>query len=123
MGGHQARDYWEDAGLLMVMGGILLPMAAWVLDLQISYAMVKWACRVDRGWTLLLVPLLSLSMVGAGASLSWRAWTRLHDAQPAGASMIDRSYLLAVLGLGLNLVSALLILFSFAPRALLSPCE
>jgi hypothetical protein len=123
MGGHEARSHWEDRGLLMLMGGIVVPIAVWFIDLQVSYAMVKWVCQPNRAWLLLLVPLGSLSAVGIGGWLSWSCWTKLAEAQPAGGSMEDRSLLLALLGLGLNVITGLLILFSLAPRALLSPCE
>jgi len=124
MGGHGARHYWEHVGLMMLMGGVLLPPFAWLLEMQISYAMVKWACENDRRDLLLLMPLGSLAIVAAAGWMAWSCWTKLRDeGRPEGGRMEDRSYLLALAGLAMAGVFALLILTSLAPRYLLSPCE
>lgn len=124
MGGHAARTHWEHVGLVMLIGGFLLPPFAWLLDLQVSYAMVKWACENDRRDLVLLMPLGSLALLAFGAWLSWSRWTMLRGtAEPDGGGIEDRSYFLAVAGLGMSAVFALLILTSLAPRYFLSPCE
>jgi hypothetical protein len=124
MGGHAAQDYWEHIGLAKLMGGLLLPPFAWLLDLQVSYATVKWACAADARGVLLLLPLGSLALIAFSAWLSWSCWTMLRrEAGFDGARMQDRSYFLAVAGLTMSAVFALLILTSYAPRYFLSPCE
>lgn len=124
MGGHAARDYWEHIGLAKLMAGLLLPPFAWLLDLQVSYATVKWACAADQRWVLLVLPLGSLALVALGAWWSWSCWTMLRgDSALEGARMQDRSYFLALSGLAMSAVFALLILTSYAPRYFLSPCE
>jgi hypothetical protein len=124
MGGHAARDYREGTGLARLMAGLLLPPFAWLIDLQVSYATVKWACAADARSVLLLIPLGSIALVVLAAWWSWSSWSMLHqEAAPAGASMQDRSYFLAVGGLAMSAVFLLLILTSYAPRYFLSPCE
>jgi hypothetical protein len=124
MGGHAARDYWEEVGLAKLIGGLLLPPLAWLLDLQVSYATVKWACAADARSVLLLLPVGSLALIALATWLSWSCWTALREeAVPEGARMEDRSYFLAVAGLAMNGVFLLLILTSYAPRYFLSPCE
>jgi hypothetical protein len=124
MGSHAARDYWEHVGLAKLIGGFLLPPIAWLADLQVSYATVKWACAADERGVILLLPLGSLAIIGFATWLSWSCWTLLRDhAQPDGASMQDRSYFLALAGLTMNVVFFLLIVTSYVPRYLLSPCE
>ena len=124
MGGHEARDYWEHVGLVKLMAGFLLPPFAWLLDLQVSYATVKWACAADQRAVLLLLPLGSLALIAFATWLSWSCWVLLRDgAVPAGARMQDRSYFLAVAGLAMSAVFSLLIVTSYAPRYFLSPCE
>ena len=52
------------------------------------------------------------------------SWAKLRDvAIDEGAHMEDRSYFLALAGLGMNATFALLILTSLIPRYFLSPCE
>jgi hypothetical protein len=124
MGGHEARSYWEHVGLMMLVGGLLIGPFAWFLDLQISYAAVKWACENNKRGLILAVPIGSLTLLGAGTWMSWSSWIKLRpSALQEGARMEDRSYFLAISGLALNAVFALLILTSIGPRYFLSPCE
>jgi len=124
MSAHEARDYWEDAGLVLLVGSFLLAPLAWLLDLEISYAMVKWACEHERRGVLLLVPLGSLAVIGIATTMAWSCWTKLRaGASQEGARLVDRSYFLALAALAMNAMFALLILVSLAPRYFLSPCE
>jgi hypothetical protein len=124
MGSHAARNYWEDVGLAKLVIGFLLAPFAWLLDLQVSYATVKWACAADRRDVLLLLPLGSLALIALGTWLSWSCYRLVRDrADAEGAGVQDRSYFLAIAGLAMNAFFLLLILTSYAPRYVLSPCE
>jgi hypothetical protein len=124
MGAHEARHYWEHVGLMLLVGSFLLAPFAWLLDLQVSYSMVKWACEHDRRWALMLTPLASLTLIALGTAMAWSCWTKLRGVgRQAGARMEDRSYFLAMAALAMNALFALLILTSVAPRYFLSPCE
>jgi hypothetical protein len=124
MRGHAAQDYWEHVGLAKLIGGLLLPPFAWLLDLQVSYASVKWACAADARWVLLVLPIGSLALIVLATWMSWTCWTMLRDdGGLEGARLQDRSYVLALGGLAMSAFFALLILTSYAPRYFLSPCE
>ena len=125
MGGDEARDYWEDAGLVRLVAGVLLPVAAWALDVQTSYALVKWSCATGVRGPLLMVPAFSLGLVAWAAVLSWGCWRRLREERPEddGSRLVDRSYFLAVAGLSLSAITTLFVLTTFMPRLWLSPCE
>lgn len=124
MGSRTAQSYWEDVGLVKLISGLLLPPFAWLLDMQVSYATVKWACAADARWILLALPIGSIALVLYAAWLSWSCWMLLRDeAVPDGARMEDRSYFLALGGLAMSAVFMLLIVTSYAPRYFLSPCE
>jgi hypothetical protein len=122
---HPSEDaYWEGPGLVRLMSGFLLGPLAWFLDLEASYAAVKWACAHDHRDLMLLVPVGSLALVGVAAWLSWSCWTLVRDrAREEGGSVEDRSYFLAIVGMAVNATFALLIATSLAPRYFLSPCE
>ena len=124
MGGHSARDYWEHIGLAKLVAGLLLPPFAWLLEMQISYAAVKWVCAADARWVLLVLPLGSLALVALAGWWSWSSWATLRDmASLEGGRMEDRSYFLSLGGLAMSSVFLLLILTSYAPRYFLSPCD
>jgi hypothetical protein len=119
-----AREYWDGTGLVLLVAGFLLAPFAWLLDLQISYSSIKWACEHDARGVLMAIPLGSLALIGAGTWMCWYCWQRLRDeAQDEGGRVIDRSYALAISGLALNALFGLLIVTSIAGRLLLSPCE
>ena len=120
----QRSSYWEGAGLVRLIVGFLLGPAAWFTDLQASYAIVKWACAHDRRDVMLLLPVASLAVVGIGAWLCWSCWMLVRQrANTDGGTVEDRSFFLAITGLGVNATFALLIISSVAPRYFLSPCD
>ncbi len=120
----QPHDYWEGTGLVVLLAGFLLGPAAWFLDLQASYALVKWACRHDLRGVLVAIPAASLLIAAAGFRLSWSSLTKLGGrVRPDGGSREDRSWFLAMGGLATSAIFGLLILIAFVPRLVLSPCE
>jgi hypothetical protein len=119
-----ARQYWDDVGLVKLLVGVFVGPLAWGLNLEINYSLVKWACASGHAEVLTLVSVIAFIAVVAGLAVSWRCWTRLHDdADLRGARVIDRSYFLAVTGLGLNALFALLILTGVSLHGIVSPCE
>jgi hypothetical protein len=117
-------DYWEGRGLAVLIAGFMIAPLAWLFDLQASYSLVKWACAHGSSWMLLAIPFATLTAIGIGLALSGSCLMKLRPhANDTGGTPIDRSYLLAVSGVMLNVFFGLLILTSFVPRYLLSPCE
>ena len=124
MGGEAARQYWDVIGLVKLLAGVFVGPAAWALNLEISYSLVKWACASETPQLLPLLSATALAMVAGGFGLSWQCWSQLRaGADPEGARVVDRSHFLAVTGLGLNALFALLILTSGALHFIISPCE
>src|SRR5688572_11839890 len=104
--------------------GMLMAPAAWFLDLQTSYASVKWVCEHDLHVLQLLLPLGSLTLVAIGAALSWQSFVEMRGrATEDGALLQDRNYFMEIGGLSISAIFALLILTSYFGRVLLSPCE
>jgi nicotinamide riboside transporter PnuC len=119
-----AAQYWDDVGLQKVVAGILLGPLAWLLDLEVSYALVKWTCQHDARMLLWMISAASLSLIAWSTWLSGSSWVRLRRrAREDGARVEDRSYFLAITGLATNALFALLILTSQVPRFVLSPCD
>jgi hypothetical protein len=119
-----ARQYWDDIGLLKLLTGVFVGPLAWGLNLEINYSLVKWACNSGRAPVLTLVSLIALLAVVGGLVLSWRCWTELREAASLrGGSSIDRSYFLALAGLGLNALFVVLIATSASLHAIVDPCQ
>ena len=124
MGGHEARDYWEDWGLLLLWTSMLAGPLAFALNLQIGYALVKWACSREQPVVLTLVAAITFAGAMAGAALGWSCLGKLRgEADGQGGRQIDRSYFMAMVATGLNLLLALLIATSTVHQFILSPCE
>jgi hypothetical protein len=101
----------------------LAPLA-WTLDEGLSYVLVKPVC--GGGYpapVLLIVSLVAFAISGTGAWLGWTSLIRLQHAHGDGGTAIDRSYFMAMLALGFNVLIALLVLNAAIPRLVLSPCE
>jgi hypothetical protein len=70
-----------------------------LLNLEVSYVMVDWACNSGNEWALHLVHLVSLAAVVAGTLLGAALWRRVGRSWPdPGGSADSRSRLLAALG-------------------------
>jgi hypothetical protein len=97
---------------------------AFALNLQVGYALVKWACSREQGFLLVLVALLSVATATWGAWLGWSCLVTVREAaNEQGGRLIDRSYFMAVVAIGLNLLLGLQIAMSAFPVFVLSPCE
>jgi hypothetical protein len=119
-----APGYWDEMGLIKLLIGLFAGPLAWGVNLEVNYSLVKWACESGHVAVLTLVSCMALVVVTAGGRLSWRGWTRLRrDADPRGCRAIDRSYFLAVAGLALNALFALLILTGASLHAVVRPCQ
>jgi hypothetical protein len=118
------RPYWDDVGLVKLLGGLFIGPAAWGLNLQISYSLVKWACASGTPQVLPMLSAAALALVAGGLVVSWRCWAQLRgEADADGGRVVDRSYFLAVTGIGLNALFVLLILTSGALPFIVGPCE
>jgi hypothetical protein len=124
MGGHEARDYWDNRGLVRLSTAMFAGPLAWWLSLQIGYALVKWTCSRSQPFVLVLVSLAGLGGALAGAWIGWSCLRQLRaDADERGGRLIDSNYLVAVVAIGLNLMLALLIALWAVNPLMVSPCE
>ena len=118
------RPYWDDIGLLKLLMGIFIGPAAWALNLEINYSLVKWACRSAMPQVLPLMSGAALALAVFGLIASWRACAELRaQAHLHGGRVSDRSYFLSVAGISLSAIFALLILTSGSLHFIVGPCE
>jgi len=124
MGGHEAREYWEDWGLVLLWIAALGGPLAFALNLQIGYALVKWACSREQTFLLTLVAAVTFAGAVAAAAVGWSCLVKVRDAaDEQGGRLIDRSYFMAATAVGVDMLLALLIALTVVHHFLLSPCE
>ena len=104
--------------------GLLVPPAAFLLNLELAYALVPTACAATGGVIIHLVHAVCLLLALAGGVVAWRTWKTVGAGWPGEeGGRVARSRFMAgsgVLGSGLF---ALVILAQWIPSFVLSPCQ
>ena len=123
MDAQQALDDRDDRTLLLLWASMLAGPLAFAFNIQVGYALVKWACSRQQPFVLIVVAAAALALAAGGA---WLGWGRLVQVRGAaneeGARAIDRSYFMAVIAIGLDALVALWIVATVI-HLVLSPCE
>lgn len=111
------------AGIALLWTGLLAGPVAWACDLTASYASVKWVCGSQHTWVLHLITLGALIVTGGGAMAAWWAFQEAPaDAAIDGPRPFDRGRFMALLGLVVSALFALVIIANDIPRAVLDAC-
>jgi hypothetical protein len=119
-----ARDFKEGAGPWALWAGVLAGPLAMLVQLQVNYALVLWACGAGREWALHLTALLALVVTSAGGWLSWRNRRRTGAGwEDEGAGVIPRSRFMAVVGVLASVLFALVIVAQWIPIFVYGPCD
>jgi len=94
-----------------------------LLNLQINYVMVDWACNTGNDWSLHVVHLASLAVAAAGGLLGLTLWKRAgRDWPDDGGGSVSRSRLLAALGALGGLTFAVCIIAQWITVVVLGTC-
>jgi hypothetical protein len=119
---HGERYFSKRRGLVSLWGGVLLPPAAFLLNLQVAYAVVAVTCARAAPWVHVTSALLFVLALVGGA-IAYSQWRRSGGGPPGdGGNVLDRSrFLAAVGGMGSALFS-LIILMQWVALLLLPPC-
>jgi hypothetical protein len=114
-----------DARLLRALwAGLLLAPAAFLLNLEIAYALVPTACSSRNLLLMHAVHFVCLLLAGLGGLLAWRCWSGAGEAWPGDAGgAISRTQFMAGLGVLTSGLFVLVILAQWIPSFVLSPCQ
>ena len=102
---------------------LLLGPMALVLDQGLTYVLVKWVCATGATHVFGGIALIAVAMTAAGALCGWSLVLSLRAANGRGGWSRDPHYFMAIVGIALNMLIALLIITATIPRQMLSPCE
>jgi hypothetical protein len=104
--------------------GILAGPLAWALDLEASYAIVKWTCSSRDEVILHAITPAALLMVALGAIVSSLALLHTsEDVATDGGHPRQRARFMALLGLTSCALFALTIVAGAIPRWVLDACQ
>jgi hypothetical protein len=119
-----AEGFKKGAGPGSLWAGLLAGPLAMLIELQVNYALVLWACSAGREWALHLVAALALCITLAGGLISWRNW-RLAGAhwEDEGAGVIPRSRFMSIVGILMSALFALVIIAQWIPIFIYGPCQ
>jgi hypothetical protein len=121
---HQAARFDRAGGVALLWAALSAGPVAWTINQGVGYAIVKPACGGPGPPVLWAVAVLALALTAGGIWLARRLLGQLQSsASEEGAGVLDRSYFMTVVALGLNALIAILIVAALIPQVLLSPCE
>ena len=118
------KDSKQSGVLFALWVGVLLAPFAFLLNLQISYMLVPWACKTDQPFWLHVASFGSLLLALLGALTAWRNWQKAgRELQSKGGGPVARSRFLAILGLLMSGMFSLVILAQWAADFIIDPCQ
>ena len=117
------RHLREGRGIAALWFAVLAGPAAWMLGLNVQYAMVRLACAKTAMLPLHLLSLATLLLAAAGGVVAWREWRRTGREWPGeGPGALPRSRFMVALGLLSSPLFALVILAQWVASLFLNPC-
>jgi hypothetical protein len=119
----EARRFRSPSGIVALWTGVLAGPLAWMLGLNLQYALVLVACSGGSMLLLHLVSVVTLAMAAGGAWIAWREWGRAGREVPGeGGGTIPRSRFMAAVGLLGSLFFSGVILAQWVGSFFLHPC-
>jgi len=120
---NESERFGRWPGLLSLSLGVLLGPIAALVNQELIYVTNMWACGTGSQRAMHIVPLVCL-VVAVGAGLLARAdWARLgRGAEDEAATIDSRSRFLALGGMAVSALSALVILAQWLAIFVFGPC-
>jgi hypothetical protein len=117
-------DVYDARELRALWTGLLLAPTAFLLNLEVAYALVPVACSDGSRLVIHIVHLVCLVLAALGTLAAWRMWRVTGETWPGGAGgHLSRSRFMSGLGLFLSLLFVLVIVAQWIPSFILSPCQ
>jgi hypothetical protein len=104
--------------------GLLLAPTAFLINLEVAYALVPAACSSRNQLPVHLVHLTCLLLAVIGLLTAWRSWNVAGATWPGDrGEPLARSRFMAGLGLLSSVLFALIIVAQWIPSFVLDPCQ
>jgi hypothetical protein len=116
------QEWMQSLGILW--SGVLAAPVAFLLNLEINYALVPWACATGKTFTIHIASAATLILACVGWWLAWQSWRSFNLAWPDGAQGVaPRARFLAAWGFLMSALFALVIIAQIIPTFMLGPCQ
>jgi len=104
--------------------GLFLAPAAFFTHLQVRYVLVPWACATNGQLWIHVVDVLALAIALLGAFVARRTWDSAGREEPSeAAGAMPRTRMMGVMGVGMSLMFALVLLGQWITSFFFSPCQ
>lgn len=104
--------------------GLLLAPGAFLINLEVAYALVPTACSSRTELPVHLVHLACLLLTLYGLLTAWRCWTATGATWPGeDGDPLARSRFMAGIGLMVSAMFLLVIVAQWIPSFVLDPCQ
>jgi hypothetical protein len=118
------KEFKEGAGPWSLWVGVLVPPLAMLIQLQVNYSLVYWACGTTHTWGLHLVSLLTLALTVACGLLALRNWRLAGgETDDEGAGVIPRSRFMALVGIMESALITLVLIAQWIPIFVYGACQ
>ena len=119
MGEEMTRDIDVRPSSLSLWSGIFAGPIAWIINLQLRYALVTWACERGSRWVLTSIGIPMIAVCAVGAWLSWQGLAIGNEESPYPM----RVRFMAVGGMLLSAAFFLTIVAGTIPDFFFRPCD
>lgn len=110
-------------GLALWIAWLAGPLA-WAIHLSVSYMIVSWVCATGHHVVLHVLTAGTFLMTTGGFLLAWRLWRAGDFRWPdEGGTRLARMQFMAVSGVVLSVLFAMMILMEGVPSLLLDACR
>lgn len=120
----ESREHFrEPRGIAALWFAVLAGPLAWMLGLNLQYALVRVACAKQNMLPLHALSVATLLLALAGGFVAWREWGRAgRQWAGEGAGPVARGRFMVALGLLGSALFALAILAQWAASFFFNPC-
>ena len=110
-------------GLLSLTLGVVAGPIAMLANEELIYVTNMWACGTGKQLAMHVVPLICLAVALGAGVLAWRDWVRVGRGVEDEAATVDsRSRFLALTGMAVSALSALIILAQWLAIFVFAAC-
>ncbi len=119
-----AKEFRETRGIVWLWAGMLTAPLAFLLHLEVNYALVTQLCQSEHRLASQLVTVLFVLISAAGGFIAWRNWETAGRKWPGEeATVSERSRFMSVVGLLASALVVVALVWQWVPQFIFDPCQ